>query len=126
MNRAKDYLGKMLPGENAFTSGNERWDLSTLIEASEGLPTFELNLMSLNLEAMPWRFERWNYDSFLFHYKRCEEVDRSYPIIVGPTGYILDGWHRIAKAIMNGDETISAIRLKVMPTADQTDIDNGE
>ena len=35
-----------------------------------------------------------------------------------PSGFIADGWHRIAKAILRGDETIKCVRLKTMPEPD--------
>jgi hypothetical protein len=115
----KDYLGDILPGENDFSTQSRRWDISTLVSATEGLETYEFDLMSLDLDSYPWNFKHWNFRSFLHHMSRMEKVDSSIPIIVTPYGYICDGWHRAAKAIMEGKNTIKAYRLKVMPEPDE-------
>ena len=43
------------------------------------------------------------------------QADLKYPIILDDTGFICDGWHRLLKSIVEGKDTIKAIRLKVMP-----------
>jgi len=39
-----------------------------------------------------------------------EDVDLSYPIILGSDGRVMDGMHRIARAILDGHSTIEAVR----------------
>lgn len=120
----KDYIDKMLPGEGKLILGDKSWDLSTLIKATEGLNSFDMSLMSIDLERYPWQFKHWSFSTFLFHWKRCE-VCSDDPIILSPDGYIIDGWHRLAKAIMEGKDSIKAIRLLVMPEPDEIN-DNKE
>ena len=115
----RDYIGEMLPGENSYTNRGMRWDASTLITAAKDLPTFDLSLMSIDLDRYPWRFENWNFKSFLWHTVRIEKTNLKYPVILDEYGSIIDGWHRIAKAILQGKETIKAVRFKVMPEADE-------
>ena len=117
----KEYLGNVLPGENSFTQGNRKWELSTLTAACEGLETMDLDLMSLDIDVHPWRFEDWSLITFLHHINRMENVDMDIPIILTPYGYICDGWHRVCRAIMEGRKTIKAYRLKVMPEPDKID-----
>lgn len=114
----KDYVGTMMIGENSFTDQNKKWRLATLLKASKNLEVFDLHLMSIDIERYPWGFKDWNFSLFLHHCKRMEELSDD-PIILTPNGYICDGWHRLAKAILDGKETIKAVRLEVMPEEDE-------
>ena len=65
--------------ENIYTSGNNSWAASNLIQ--------------------------W-----------CKE--RRFP---DDHGYIADGWHRVIKALVEGRQTIKAIRIQEMPEPDGVD-----
>jgi hypothetical protein len=54
----------------------------------------------------------------LEHIRLLEEVELSYPIILGPDGRVIDGMHRVARAILEGRDTIPAIRLPELPDPD--------
>jgi hypothetical protein len=45
-------------------------------------------------------------------------VDVSHPIILGPDGRVLDGMHRVARALLEGRLSIQAVRLVVLPEPD--------
>lgn len=45
-------------------------------------------------------------------YYRIENCDLKYPIILAPNGDIIDGVHRVCKAIIQGKDKIRAYRLK--------------
>ena len=49
------------------------------------------------------------------HARDIYEADLSYPIILSPTGEVLDGWHRICKAFLQGLEYLDAVQLTTMP-----------
>lgn len=49
------------------------------------------------------------------HARDIYEADLRYPIILSPTGEVLDGWHRICKAFLLGIEELDAVRLTTMP-----------
>lgn len=49
------------------------------------------------------------------HARDIYEADLSYPIIISPTGEVLDGWHRICKAFIQGVEELDAVQLAEMP-----------
>ena len=57
------------------------------------------------------------YD-FIFQCKRVNQCSLEYPIILDEVGQIADGYHRLCKAILEGKETIKAIRLLEMPAPD--------
>ena len=49
------------------------------------------------------------------HARDIFEADLSYPIILSPDGEVLDGWHRICKAFLQGTEELDAVQLTTMP-----------
>ena len=53
------------------------------------------------------------------HSKRIQEADLSYPIILNDDGSLMDGGHRICKALMEGQSSIQAVQFDVMPEPDQ-------
>ena len=55
--------------------------------------------------------------SFLEHYKMVDDADLSYPILLNEDGCIIDGRHRLAKAILIECKTIKAKRFKKDPSA---------
>jgi hypothetical protein len=52
------------------------------------------------------------------HADRIQKADLSYPVILSADGRLMDGGHRIAKAWLNGQTTIAAVRFKVDPEPD--------
>jgi hypothetical protein len=52
------------------------------------------------------------------HVRLIEDVDLSYPIILGPDGRVMDGMHPVARAILEGRKTITAVRLPDVPDPD--------
>ena len=55
--------------------------------------------------------------SFMEHFKMVDDADLSYPILLNEDGYIIDGRHRLAKAILIECKTIKAKRFKKDPSA---------
>jgi hypothetical protein len=60
------------------------------------------------------------------HARDIFDADLSYPIILSPTGVVLDGMHRICKAFLQGLEEIDAVQLLVMPAPRGRLLPNGE
>lgn len=98
--------------ENGYVMQGKRYEVQKLIESAKDLPIFELPLVAIDLFH---NITTGTLYSYLYHQKRIEAADLSYPIILDDRGYICDGWHRIAKAILLGHTTIKAKRLNVMP-----------
>lgn len=44
-----------------------------------------------------------------------QQVDLAYPIILGADGRVMDGMHRIARALLDGLPTIRAVQFVVQP-----------
>ena len=103
--------------DNYYTNDEYTWDVATLILycKEKNYPVFDLPLVAVPIGEMPLTID--NFKEFVTHCKRVQDADLQYPIILGDDGSIIDGYHRIAKAILNGDSTIKALRIQEMPSA---------
>lgn len=108
-----------LPGlnlsDNQYVVNGNKYDVSTLIQfcKEKEYPVFDMPLAGINIEYMPFTVN--GFLSFCNHVKRINDTSLDYPILIDDNGYIADGWHRVAKAILNGNVTIKAIRMMEMP-----------
>lgn len=76
------------------------------------LPLWAIDLSDLGFSVN-------NLYDFIFQCKRVQDCSLDYPIILDNMGQIADGCHRVCKAILEGRETIDAIRLEEMPAPDR-------
>jgi len=62
---------------------------------------------------MPWQSGTIeNMDCFIYHAVRIQDCDTSIPVIMRQDGIIIDGWHRVAKAVLEGKKEILAYRFE--------------
>ena len=108
------------PGER----GLDAWDVDRLIELTRGLPVEEVALADLpEIDSVYWfdSLENPTVRKVVEHFRLMQEVDTSYPIIIGPDNRVMDGMHRVARALLEGRSTIAAVRLPTIPDADYRD-----
>lgn len=96
---------------------NEYWSVTRLIEYSKGLPVFEMPLAGIFIGEKVFAESR-TARSVAEHVKRVNETSLDHPILLDPDGFIMDGWHRVVKALVEGRETIKAVRFTEMPVSD--------
>ena len=53
------------------------------------------------------------------HVDRIAKADLSHPIILNDDGSLMDGGHRVCKALINGQTLILAVKFAEMPTPDE-------
>lgn len=73
------------------------------------------------IDSVYWfddRVDRPTVRRVVDHVRLIEGVDVSHPIILGVDGRVMDGMHRIAKALLEGRSTISAVRFEDHPDPD--------
>jgi len=101
--------------------GLQAWDVERLIERSRGLPRRRVRLDAIReIDEVYW-FDAWQRPTcrkVLEHMKLIEEVDLSHPIILAADGRVMDGMHRVARALLEGHETIEAIQFETDPEPD--------
>ncbi len=109
--------------------GLDAWDVDRLIEAGSGLPVKDVAVESIaELDTDYW---------FCFgpvptvrriieQVRLIQEVDCSDPIILGADGRVMDGMHRIARAILEGRSTVKAVQFKIEPEPDYRNCSPGD
>jgi hypothetical protein len=109
------------PGEN----GLDAWDVDRLVELSRELPVRDVDLSSIDeIDSVYWfdnGLERPTVRKVVDHARLIEEVDLSHPVILGFDGRVMDGMHRIAKALLLGRKTIRAVQFETPLEPDYRD-----
>ena len=98
------------------------WKVRRLIELSKGLPAQRIELSRIDeFDQNHWyAFEGQipTCRSILEHLRLIEEADLSFPIILDADGRLMDGMHRVCKAIRRGDTHIQAVQFDATPEPD--------
>jgi hypothetical protein len=107
------------------------WRMEQLWELAATLPVKEVRTRDLpGFDAVRWFGGPLNIlptcRTIAEHARDIYEADLSYPIILSPTGEVLDGMHRIAKAYLQGIEEMDAVQLLEMPAPRGRVLPNGE
>lgn len=110
--------------------GFDAWDVDRLIELSAALPRFELPIEAVTEIDGPYWFgadgSPMSVRTVVRHAQLINEVDCSFPIIVGADGKVMDGMHRVARCLLEGRPTVAAVRFAVQPEPDFHDVQPGD
>lgn len=102
--------------------GLKAWDVHRLIELSKDLPVKSVLLSDIKEINEPYWFEHnTNLPTcadVLNHMKLVQQADLKYPIILCSDGRLMDGMHRVIKALLEGRLEIQAIRFESTPEPD--------
>lgn len=90
-----------------------RYKITDLIEATKDFEVFEIRVADIFLDYQAPNDNTLH--DFIKHCKRMVNADLKYPIILSPCNFILDGKHRVARAILEEEEFIKAVRFREMP-----------
>ncbi len=96
------------------------WRMEQLWAAAAGLPLRKVRTRDLpGFDEVRWFGGpldlRPTCRSIAEHARDIAGSDLGYPIILSPTGDVLDGMHRICKAFLGGIEELNAVQLPEMP-----------
>ena len=102
--------------------GRLAWDVDRLIALSKDLPRALVAVESIReIDEIYW-FDGGRHQptcrEVLTHVRLIEEADLAYPIILGADGRVMDGMHRVAKAVLAGISEIDAVRFETDPEPD--------
>ena len=108
-------------------TGLDAWDVDRLIRLSAELPVRSVPLASIAELDTPY----WSHpgdgpctvNKIIGHVRLIRDVDPSHPVILGSDGRVMDGMHRIARAVLEGRTTIRAVRFSTDPEPDHRDCD---
>jgi len=105
---------------SGYSQGGEFWKATSLYAAAEeqGCKPYRLPLKFIDMSDERWKRSGRIVD-VAHHYMRIRNADTSIPIIISPVGGILDGYHRIVRALVDGEKYVMALRLTDMPEPDE-------
>lgn len=119
-------ISDMKFGESQYNRKDGTWKAQTLYDFAKAkeYPVVDMPIWCIDLSTEA--FESAQLKDFIFQCRRVAECTLDYPIILDNKGTIADGYHRVCKAILEGKETIKAIRLLDMPAPDFTVKDDND
>ena len=107
-------------------SGFDAWDVHRLIELSSTLAVVEIPLDSLSdLDTAYWFGADGSPPTvrlLVRHMELVRDADPSYPILLDVQGRVMDGMHRVARAVLLGLGSISARQFPELPSPDYVDV----
>lgn len=106
------------------------WDVDRLVELTKEFDSKQVNLNSIEeLDENYW-FEANNDEptcrAIIEHARLIQSANLKYPIILSKGGRVMDGMHRVGKAVLKGLKTIQAVQFKEDPQPDFIDVDPDE
>ena len=102
-------------GEDAYI-----WDVHRLVELSHNFPIQQVLLSEIKElnEAYWFSNSHPTTQQIIEHIQLIQDADLHYPIILCVDGRVMDGMHRVAKAQLQKDTHIHAVRFEYMPEPD--------
>lgn len=107
--KAKKWIN---PKDQMCWLGNDGWSVPRLFELSRDLPVVDVPLDYLCVSST---YSGLNMRDMVMHIQAVLDADLDKPIILSEDGDIMDGRHRVMKAILNNVETIKAVRFDENP-----------
>jgi hypothetical protein len=89
------------------------WAISEVIEHAKTLKEFDCPICALSIDRTIGGMKIYE---FVQHMKMVLDADLDLPIILDQHGSIFDGRHRAAKALLDGKESIKAVRFEKDPS----------
>lgn len=98
------------------------WDIRRLVELARDLTVEQVQLADIaELDETHWYEHEGDSPtcrSLVKHMQLIDEVDLSYPIILDRDGRVMDGMHRVCKAVREGKDSVPAVRFVTNPEPD--------
>ena len=117
----KQYHFRRLP------QGLCAWDVDRLVQLSRELPPEYLPLSEIReLDEPYWACgenQKLTCREVTDHARLMQECDLKFPVILSNDGRVMDGMHRICKALLEGRTVIEAVRFVHDPEPDYIDVD---
>lgn len=113
--------------DHGFRSGRKFWKDKTLYDAATEQ---KCKIGQFPVKYIDQSQNRWvgcdRIVDVAYHCRRIVEADLTQPVLLSPNGMIMDGYHRVCKALVFGQSFFYYMRLKEMPPPDKTDEEEEE
>ena len=107
-------------------TGLMAWDVDRLAALTKNLPRERVPLSAIREIDEPY----WSGNGSAMtcrevadHARLIEESDLDFPVILSVDGRIMDGMHRVAKALLEGRTEIEAVRFMLDPEPDYVGVE---
>ena len=111
-------------------NGLDAWNVTRLIDLSKDLPVKMINPSAIaELRTNHWYFHGSSVpspQSIIEHIQLIMACDLAHPIILDKQGRVMDGMHRICKAIIDNVTEIPAVQFTTDPEPDYTNCNSEE
>ena len=107
-----------IEGGQSCNLGSQHFSIARLITLSAKFEVMEIPINHLNVYQL---YKNLTLRDMVKHMRAVNDADLSYPIILDEDGELMDGRHRIMKALLTECKTIKAVRFDENPTPCRTD-----
>lgn len=98
------------------------WDVDRLVALTKNFPRIQVPLTAIRELDEPYWFGAGNRDAtcrtVVQHAQFIAEADLGFPIILSSDGRVMDGMHRVGKALLAGMASIEAVQFQNDPEPD--------
>jgi hypothetical protein len=115
----RQYHSHIVSGRNLI------WDVHRLVKLTCSHPVRQVPLSRIaELDECFWfGDERATCRGVALHAKLIHETDLAYPIILSSSGRVMDGMHRVCKALLENRTSVAAVQFMEDPEPDYIDAD---
>lgn len=120
------YVAEYVSSPPEYGAPLKIWNVPRLQELAAELPARWVPLAEIrDLDRVGWyghegHCGRMTIREVAEHAKRIAEADLGFPVLLSAQGYLLDGFHRLAKAHIEGCTQILAKQFTIDPEPDRT------
>ena len=104
-------------------AGLRAWDVDRLVSLTKHLEPELVPVASIRELDEPYWGEPMTCRSVAEYARFINECDLGYPVILSSDGRIMDGMHRVLKALLLGESHIRAVRFLTDPEPDFVGVD---
>ena len=98
------------------------WDVDRLVALTKDLPRIQVPLSAIRELDEPYWFSGGDGDAtcraIVEHAQNMNEADLAFPVVLSSDGRVMDGMHRVGKALLRGLTSIEAVRFERDPEPD--------
>jgi len=115
----RQYHSRLVDGRTLI------WDVHRLVEPTRSYPVRAVPLASIGeLDECFWfESEPATCRAVALHAKLIQNTDLAHPIILSSSGRVMDGMHRVCRALLENRPTVAAVQFTEDPEPDYVDAD---
>jgi hypothetical protein len=118
-------MGESVSSPPRFGEPLRIWEVDRLLALARDLPVEIVPLASLpGADVVGWigrpeNFGRLTTREVVEHFRRVRAADLSRPLLLSCEGWLMDGFHRLARALLDGVAELPMRRFPVDPEPDR-------